>query len=509
MLVLLQINRLLKDTALCVFQGPRAHADRLPQDSHWLSIIINAYRRELQGSFAPKILSPGRLQNHKIQPFMNSVSRRNFLGKLSTSAFATAALSGPFIRTLRAGEPAANDKVSLGLIGCGGMGQGDLRCFFLNPEVECAVICDVDDARIAAGIQICHEQGRKKPDTVKDFRRVLDRKDVDVVLIATPDHWHALPMVLAAQAGKDVYVEKPLAKTIDEGRAMLEAAKRYNRVVQMGSQWRSCKHIIEATDLIRSGKLGKVGLARAWAFLDWLPEIGHVADGPVPSGVDYDFWLGPAPYHEFNQNRFHFNFRWFWDYAGGLMTDWGVHLLNIAAMGLPEEDPKSVTAAGGKFIFNDDSETPDSLVTVYEYPSCQVIWEHRAGLNNGLNGRSWGIEWSGTEGTIILNDEGYQVVTERKKANLDSTTKKGSGDPRPAHVRNFLDCCKTREQPVLNLERGHRVSTLAHLGNIAYRTGQKIKWDSKAEKVTNDAEADNLVGVKYRKPWSLPFMRRA
>lgn len=437
------------------------------------------------------------------------MTRRKFFGKATAATVAAGGLSSPFIRAIRAGQPGANDQVRIGLIGCGGMGQGDLKCFFLNQEVECAVICDVDDAQLAAGLQICQDKGRRKPDTVKDFRRVLDRQDVDVVLIATPDHWHAIPMVLAAQAGKDVYVEKPLAKTIAEGRAMLEATRRYNRVVQMGSQWRSCRHIIEATNLIRSGRLGKVSLARAWAFLDWLAPIGHVADGPVPSGTDYDMWLGPAPFHAFNRNRFHFNFRWFWDYAGGLMTDWGVHLLNIASMGLPPEEPKTVSACGGKFILEDDSETPDSLVAVYEFPSCQVIWEHRAGLNNGLNGRSWGIEWSGTEGTIILNDEGYQVIAERKKANLDSASFKGSGDPRPAHVRNFLECCKSREQPVLNVETAHRVSSLAHLGNIAYRTGRKIAWDSSAERIAGDPVADGLVGIEYRKPWSLPFMRRA
>ena len=440
---------------------------------------------------------------------MQAITRRKFIGGAAAARVAAGTMCSPFLKALRASEPGANDKIRLGLIGCGGMGQGDLKCFFLNPEVDCAVICDIDDELLLAGTQICEEKGRKKPDTVKDFRRVLDRKDVDVVLIATPDHWHALPMVMAAQAGKDIYVEKPLARTINEGRAMLEAGKRYNRVVQMGSQWRSCQHIIEATDIIKSGQLGKVSLARAWAFLDWVPSIGHVPDDPVPAGVDYDMWLGPAPLRPFNKNRFHFNFRWFWDYAGGLMTDWGVHLLNIASMGLPAEDPKSICACGGKFIYDDDSETPDSLVTVYEYPGCQVIWEHRIGLNNGLNNRSWGIEWHGAGGTIILNDEGYEIKTERKMGNLDSRAAKGSGDPRPAHVRNFLDCCKSREQPVLNLEKGHHVSTLAHLGNIAYRTGRKIVWDARAEKVVGDHQADKLVGVTYRKPWHLPFMRRA
>ena len=315
--------------------------------------------------------------------------------------------------------------------------------------------------------------------------------------------------MLACQAGKDVYVEKPLAKSIDEGRAMLEASRKHNRVVQMGSQWRSCRHIIEATDFIRAGKLGKVSLVRGWAYLDWLPSIGKPPDAPPPAGVDYDLWLGPAPKRPFNPNRYHFNFRWFWDYAGGLMTDWGVHLINMMLMGMGNEAPKSVFSSGGKFVFDDNSETPDSQITVYEFPTYSLVWEHKAGLNNGLNGRSWGVEWNGTEGTIILNDEGWQIITERKAANVDSQRKPGSGDPRPAHVRNFLDCIKTRNAPVLNLEVGHHVSTVAHLGNIAYRTGHKISWDAKSEKILNDRDADALVGVKYRKPWKLPYANRA
>src|SRR5689334_359167 len=222
---------------------------------------------------------------------MNPISRRKFLGKSTQAAglasVALGSLSSPFIRSVRAGEPGPNEKVRLGLIGCGGMGQGDLECFFLNPEVDCVAIADVDDANLAKGVGICEKKRQKKPDTIKDFRRILDRKDIDVVLIATPDHWHALPTVLACQAGKDVYVEKPLSKTIAEGRAMLEASRKHNRVVQMGSQWRSCKHIIEATDLIHSGKLGKVSMVRGWAYLDWLPSIGKPPDGTPPATVDY------------------------------------------------------------------------------------------------------------------------------------------------------------------------------------------------------------------------------
>jgi len=439
---------------------------------------------------------------------MPNVDRRKFIQTTSLAA-AAAALSSPFIRVARAGEPAASEKIRLGVIGCGGMGQGDFKDFAANPDVEVMVICDLDPERIAKGLEICQQANRKAPATATDFRRVLERKDLEAVMIATPDHWHALPAVQACQAGLDVYVEKPLGKTIDEGRAMLEAARRHNRVVQMGSQWRSCGHIIEATNLIRSGQLGKVSICRGWAYLDWLPTVGHKPDGAAPAGIDYDLWLGPAPKRPFNPNRYHFNFRWFWDYAGGLMTDWGVHLINMLQMGTGMELPKTVSSCGGKFVFDDDSETPDSQVTVYEFPTYQMIWEHRAGLNNGLNNRPWGVAWTGTEGTIILNDQGYEIITERKKTSLDSERKPSSGNPHPAHVRNFLDCVKSRQQPVLNLEPAHHVSTLAHLGNIAYRTGRKIVWDGQAEKIVGDKAADQMVGGKYRQPWQLPYARRA
>ena len=436
------------------------------------------------------------------------LSRRDFV-RTSALAASAAAFAGPFIRSARAVEPGANSKVRVGLIGCGGMGGGDLECFFRNPEVDCAVIADIDDAHLAAGVKLCEKHSRPKPDTVRDFRRVLDRKDVDVVIIATPDHWHALPTVLACQAGKDVYVEKPLATTIDEGRAMLTAAQKHNRIVQMGSQWKSCTHIIEAAEFVKSGKLGKVSMVRAWAWLDWQPTMGNIADGLPPAGVDYDLWLGPAPKRPFNQNRFHYNFRWFWDYAGGLMTDWGVHLINMALMGMPVAAPKTVCSSGGTFVQNDMRETPDSQIALYEFPEFMLAWEHKSGMGAGLNGRSWGVSWSGTEGTIFLNDQGWELVIEKRKANLEPQRNKSSGDPRPTHVRNFLDCVRSRQQPVLNLELGHHVSTVAHLGNIALRSGSKLVWNAEQEKITNDARADKLVGVKYRQPWKLPYSKRA
>jgi predicted dehydrogenase len=436
------------------------------------------------------------------------LSRREFV-RTSALAAGAVALAGPFIRSARAGEPGANSKIRVGLIGAGGMGCGDLAAFFGNPEVECAVICDVDDAHLKDGVTVCEKRERRKPDTVKDFRRVLDRKDVDAVIIATPDHWHALPTVLACQAGKDVYVEKPLATTIDEGRAMLTAAQKHHRVVQMGSQWKSCRHIIDAAEFVKSGKLGKVSMVRAWAWLDWQPTMGDLPDAQPPAGVEYDLWLGPAPKRPFNPNRFHYNFRWFWDYAGGLMTDWGVHLINMALMGMPPVPPKTVCSSGGTFVQNDMRETPDTQLAVYEFPDFILEWEHKSGMGVGLNGRSWGVSWSGTEGTIFLNDAGWELAIEKRKASLEPEQHKSSGDPRPAHIRNFLDCMKSRQQPVLNLELGHHVSTVAHLGNIAFRSGHKIIWDPVKERITNHSDADKLVGVKYRRPWRLPYSRRA
>ncbi|MCX6902072.1 MAG: Gfo/Idh/MocA family oxidoreductase [Verrucomicrobia bacterium] len=436
------------------------------------------------------------------------LSRRQFV---RTSALATgaAALGGPFIRSARAGEPGANGKIRVGLIGCGGQGTNDLRFFIANPEVECPVVCDVDDSHLAGAVQACTSKGRKAPETVKDFRRLLERQDVDAVIVAAPDHWHALPTVLACEAGKDVYVEKPLAKTIDEGRAMVTAARKYNRVVQMGSQWRSCNHIIEAAEFVKSGKLGKVSMVRGWAWLDWQPTMGRPADEAPPAGLDYDRWLGPAPQHPYNKNRCHYNFRWFWDYAGGLMTDWGVHLLNMCLMGTGLDAPKTVASSGGIYVQDDMRETPDSQLALYEFPSYMLVWEHKSGMGVGLNGRSWGVSWSGTEGTIFLNSDGYEIVSEKRQANLEPKKVKPTGAPHPQHVRNFLDCMKSRQKPVLDVEIGHHVSSVAHLGNIAYRTGHKLTWDAVQEKVTNHADADELVGVKYRQPWKLPGSKRA
>ena len=424
---------------------------------------------------------------------MKGLSRRTFLG---SSALA--------LSTARA---APSDRIRIGLIGCGGMGRGDLAAFLANPDVDCPLICDLDDAQIARTIPVLEKLRNQRPDTVKDFRRVIERKDIDVCVVATPDHWHALPTVYACQAGKDVYVEKPLATSIAEGRAMLEAAKRHRRVVQMGTQWRSGAHYREAVEFVQSGKLGKIRQVRAWAYLDWVGGIGHPADREPPAGVDYDMWLGPAPQRPFNPNRFHFNFRWFWDYAGGLMTDWGVHLLNLALWAMGPEPPRTVTSSGGKYVVDDNSETPDSQIAVYDFPAYTLIWEHQMLGGLGLGGRPHGLSFSGSEGTLILDARGWEVTPEAKKSlgtfKRTINPEDRTADGRPAHIRNFLDCVRSRQAPVTNLEVGHFVSTVSHLGNLALRTGSKIVWDARQERVVGEPKADPLVARAYRKPWSL------
>lgn len=431
------------------------------------------------------------------------VNRRGFL---RTSTVAAGTLYGGLVVSRALGQTArASERVRLGVIGCGGMGRGDLDTFFLNPEVECPIVCDVDDANLAEASKLVERKRGKAPETTKDFRTILDRKDVDCVLVATPDHWHALPTVLACQAGKDVYVEKPLATSIREGRAMLTAAEKHGRVVQMGTQWRSSKSMAEAVDYVQSGKLGKVTLVRGWAYHDWLPACPKKPDGPVPSGVDYDLWLGPAPKRAFNPNRFHFNFRWFWDYAGGLMTDWGVHLINVMLWAMGPQPPRSVMSSGGNLNVDEAWETPDNQIAVYEFPDYLLVWEHKNGVGIGLNSRPWGISFTGSKATLFLTDAGWEVQSERRKEGEEPKKFAGSGDARPAHVRNFLDCVKSRQQPVENLKVGHHVSTVAHLGNVAQRAGRKIYWDAEKERVKDDKAADRLIGVEYRAPWKLPY----
>jgi len=436
---------------------------------------------------------------------MSNITRRTLL---STSAAAVA--STVMTARIARGASGANDRVRLGIIGVGGQGRVDMVTFFKhdNTGIECPIICDVDDEMIAKAGRRLEEAGKPKPDTVKDFRRLLERKDVDVVLVATPDHWHALTTIMACQAGKDVYCEKPLATTIGEGQAMVDWVRKTGRIVQMGTQWRMGTHWKEAVEYVQSGQLSRVRLVRAWCALDWFKAVGKPQDKPeAPAGVDYDMWLGPAPKRPFNRGRFHFNFRWFWDYAGGLMTDWGVHLLNIALWAMKADFPKRVASTGGKYAFDDIAETPDTQTAIYDFGDYGLTWEHQAaGAGHGSEGREHGVAFYGLDATLIVDSAGWEVVPGSAKK-VPPLTKKATEDPEACRVRlvgDFLECCRTRKPPAMNVEWGHRVTTVAHLGNLALRTGRSIEYDAANLRGLGNDAANDLITARYREPWVLP-----
>src|SRR5262252_3193439 len=317
---------------------------------------------------------------------------------------------------------------------------------------------------------------------------------------------------MACQAGKDVYVEKPLSLSIGEGRIMVDAARRYNRVVQMGTQQRSATHYAAAVNYVKSGKLGKIRLVRTWAYQDWMGNIPKVPDSDPPSTVDYDFWLGPAPRRPFNKNRFHFNVRWYYDYSGGLMTDWGAHMIDIANWGMGIKAPKSAVSVGGKFGFPDDAEeTPDTQQALWDCGDYSMIWEHATAIGLGPEARDHGVEFHGNDGVLVVDRGGWEVYpeTERMKG---MKTYRSAGIPRQSfgnedyhllHVKNFLDCMRTRQRPNSDVEIGHNSMIACHLGNIAFRLGRQVKWDVDKERMIDDAEAQKYVLRPYRAPWRI------
>ncbi len=443
---------------------------------------------------------------------MKPVSRRNFLGQTAIAAVGAGLTSGTVMAAEDEKKVSANDKISVALIGCGGQGGYDLKDFLRLPEIECLALCDVDKGHLEKVQKSVEEKQGKKPEGYGDFRKLLERKDIDVVIIGTPDHWHALTAIMACQAGKDVYVEKPLTVSIGEGRAMVKAARNNNRVVQMGTQQRSAGHFKDAVAFVKSGELGKIRLVRTWAYLDWKGELPKVEDSDPPEGVDYDMWLGPAPKRPFNKRRFHFDFRWYWDYSGGLMTDWGAHMIDIANMAMDVVSPKSAMSIGGKNGYPDDAmETPDTQQAILEYDGYTMIWEHALGVGRGPWDREHGVAFHGNNGILVVDRNGWEVFAETNAVNKAREYmmkpvphRSASDDYHLDHVKNFIDCLKTREKPNSDVEIGHNSMIACHLANIAVRVGRRINWDREKEEIIGDPEAQKLVMREYRAPWKLP-----
>ena len=435
-------------------------------------------------------------------------TRREFL--IST----TAALSAS--RVL-----GSNDRVQVGFIGYGLIGAQHVHDFKNLADVDLAAVSEVYEPRLREGQAACGPRTR----AYADFRRLLDDQDVQAVVVSTPDHWHALLTIMACAAGKDVYVEKPLTLFVREGRWMVEAAGRYRRVVQVGTQQRSGHHYADAVRLLQGGHIGRIHTVRMGSFRNVMPGFGAPPDSDPPADMDYDMWLGPAPERRYNPNRSIYHFRWFWDYSGGQMTNLGAHEIDIVHWVMKTQAPHAVASAGGRFALTDNGETPDTQDALFEYPAFTALWSHREASRG--RGQGEGLEFFGTQGSMTLSRAGFQVFPDMEVPPQDQIPQfQGHpvGGPRrvpnakvtpwcealrekvtnnllASHARNFIDCIKSRRQPVSSLADEHRVATACHLANISLRLGRKLKWDAQREEIIGDAEASAMLLRPYRKPW--------
>lgn len=431
-----------------------------------------------------------------MNPRKRELSRRDFLCRVGAGTLAGgifASLPASLARAMMAGVQSqpAQDTIRIGCIGVGGQGKGNMRRVIKSV----VAVCDVDKKHLAEAAGQVNKTNGKNCATYGDYRKLLDRKDVDAVIVSTPDHWHALPSIHACQAGKDVYCEKPLTYSIVEGRVLAQQARKHGRIVQTGSQQRSMPGFRLACELVRNGHIGKIRTVKVG-----IPGVNFkgpaVPDSDPPPELDYDFWLGPAPNRPFNAKRVHYLFRFFWDYAGGQMSNWGAHHLDIAQWGLGMDDSGPVSIeAKARFNKNHWFEVPEWFHITYQYANGITI----------LCGQDYkgGTTFEGEKGSIHVNRgklESSPAAIIKEKLGEKEQRLYASSD----HHGNWLDCIKTRKLPICDVEIGHRSATVCHLGNIAVRVGRKITWDPVKEQIRDDKEAAQLLSRPYRAPWVLP-----
>jgi len=450
---------------------------------------------------------------------MSGVTRREF-GRSAAAAWVGTAIG-------RRRSVGANDRVRLGFIGVGNRGDQVLDAFLAHRDMEVVAICDIHEPYVefAAG------KAGGTPARLRDYRRLLEMKDVDAVVISTPDHWHALQMIQACEAGKDVYVEKPLSLVVREGRAMADAARRHNRVVQVGIHRRSSAFVKEAVDLVRGGAIGTVTVARAFHVQnEWPLGIGKPPDEAPPAGFDWDAWLGPAPKRAYNRNRTFYRFRWFYDYSGGQVTNFGVHYMDAIHWALGHDAPRAVTAMGGKLVVEDNREVPDTLEVLWTYPGGTLVTfsQYNATAAPAARDRRVEIEFRGTKGTLYLMSDGYEIVPDEitpnefpartpvnrqvergyrtgAKAQIEAVKRTGGNADTAHHARNFLDCVKSRAACNCDIETGHRSTSATLLANVAHKSKAYLEWDRDKEQFTNSAAANKLLGYRYRAPHKEPW----
>jgi len=444
---------------------------------------------------------------------MTQLNRRRFL---TGSAGAGAALSilAPGLRAV-----GANERIRVGVMGVGGRGSYLAPRFARCENVEIACLCDVNQKAFGNCIDEIEEAQGKRPRTETDFRRMMEAPEIHAILNATPDHWHALGTITACQAGKDVYVEKPASHNIWEGRKMVEAARKYERIVQVGTQTRSGEYAREAVELLRSGQIGKIPFVRVSNIL-WKGPLESHPDEPVPEGLDYDTWLGAAPLRPYNRNR-HYGgcWNWFWDYSGGDIINDAIHQIDLARWAIGKTYPRSVSSTGGLFVLRDGRDCPDTQVATYDFDDMTLVFEMTMWtkyiiktpqeIRDSLTlmpdwpHNATKIELYGTDGMMTLGRHGggYEIYGIEGH---DPISRPGD-EPTKAHIRNFFDCVRSRKRPNADIEEGHLSTNLSHLGNISYRVGgRKLDYDGEAERFIDDREANRLVKRKYRKPWEVP-----
>jgi predicted dehydrogenase len=440
---------------------------------------------------------------------MGELSRREFLGQGSAALAGASLAPSPLLGAPWPKRIAPSDTLNFGLIGAKGMGWSDLTAHRRIEGVECIALCDVDREVLDQRSAELEQASGKKPTLYKDYRQLLENDDIDFVIIATPDHWHCLQMVHACEAGKDVYVEKPLANSIQECYVMMAAAERYARVVQVGQWQRSSPHWQKAIEFLKGGQLGTIRVAKAWAYQGWMNAVPPKPDGPTPAHVDYDMWLGPAPERPFNENRFHFNFRWFWDYAGGLMTDWGVHLIDYVFHGMDVARPQSVMSIGGKFGYaanEDAAETPDTQQAIYEFDGFSMVWEHATGINGGPYQRDHGVAFIGNNGTLVIDRNGWEIIPETREGRyrMEALPRRNGSGGLNEHANNFVECIKSRARTNCPADVAANTAINAHMGNVALRVGGRVYWDEASRKFKESEAANRFLTPPYRAPWSLP-----
>ena len=424
------------------------------------------------------------------------VTRRSFLETAAAAGVALTFTNRAFART----QP--SDQIVLGMIGVGGMGTGRLRQFLDHPDVRIGAICDVDRSHAERAVALVEKFRGYRPKIFGDFRRLLEDREIDAVAVVTPDHWHAIPAVRAFEAGKDVFVEKPLSYSVAEGRAMADASLEHKRVSQMGNHIHNdLPNYRRVVELVQSGKLGRITRVHIWKTCQTEP---HTTRNPPtrPAELDYDFWLGPAPKREYEPFRSHITFRHFWDYSGGTFIDFWCHIADVAVWALDLKGPKSVSAVGGRLFLNDPTETPDTMEAVLEYPGLVFMFSFRPTPLPGFDHMGHlGCLFEGTEASLVANYDRHEVWA--KGAKVEDFPRPDPTIPdSPGHLREFLDAIKSRNlETTCNVRYGHRLTKLGLLSNIAYRTGRRIYWDDERDRIVGDDDASRLLSRKFRKPY--------